>query len=82
MALSGYHLGIENSIFIEFAGCTNKNLNTIDKAELLQSLNNFLPNCKDVNFTLIGLSLATINLFISLIISITGILVIKNEKNR
>ena len=58
------------------------NLNIIDKEELIKSLGENLPNCKDVNFTLIGLSLATINLFISLIISITGILVIKNEKNR
>ena len=82
LILSGYHVGIENNIFPEFSGCTANNLNIIDKEELIKSLGENLPNCKDVNFTLIGLSLATINLFISLIISITGILVIKNEKNR
>ena len=82
VALSGYHLGIEINIFTEFSGCTNKNLNTIDKTELLQSLNNFLPNCKDVNFKLFGLSLATINLFISLLVVIISMFIIKNEKNR
>ena len=82
VALSGYHLGIENSIFIEFAGCTNKNLNTIDKAELLQSLNNFLPNCKDVNFRIFGLSLATINFILSIALTIITIRHLFYEKNR
>ena len=81
LILSGYHVGIENNIFAEFSGCTANNLNIIDKEELINSLSENLPNCKDVNFKLIGLSLATINLFISSIIFITGILVIKNEKN-
>ena len=63
--LSGYHVGIENKLFTEFSGCTNENLDTIDKAELLQNLNSFLPNCKDVNFKIFGLSLATINILIS-----------------
>ena len=81
LILSGYHVGIENNIFAEFSGCTANNLNIVDKEELINSLSENLPNCKDVNFKLIGLSLATINLFISSIIFITGILVIKNEKN-
>ena len=59
--ISGYHYGIENNIFVEFSGCTNNSLGTIDKKELLLSLNNSLPNCKDVNFKVFGLSLATIN---------------------
>ena len=82
LAVSGYHLGIENDFFTEFSGCTNQNLNTIDKSELLESLNNFLPNCKNVNFRLFGFSLATINLFLSIIIIILSIKIIKNEKNR
>ena len=81
LILSGYHVGIENNIFSEFSGCTANNLNIVDKEELMNSLSENLTNCKDVNFKLIGLSLATINLFISSIIFITGILVIKNEKN-
>ena len=80
--ISGYHVGIENNIFTEFSGCTNNSLNTIDKTELLQSLNNLLPNCKDVNFKILGLSLATINFLLS--IALIGIIMkyFNNEKNR
>ena len=80
--ISGYHLGIENSFFNEFSGCTNENLNTIDKSELLQSLNSFLPNCKDVNFKIFGLSLATINFIFSIALIFATIRYIYNEKNR
>ena len=80
--ISGYHLGIENSFFNEFSGCTNENLNTIDKTELLQSLNSFLPNCKDVNFKIFGLSLATINFIFSIALIFAIIRYIYNEKNR
>tara|TARA_B100000579_G_C22735470_1_gene806452 strand:+ start:244 stop:720 length:477 start_codon:yes stop_codon:yes gene_type:complete len=82
IAISGYHLGIEKNVFKEFSGCTNESLNTIDKTELLQSLNNFLPNCKDTNFRIFGLSLATINFILSIaLISIT-IRHLYNEKNK
>ena len=75
-------MGIENNIFNEFSGCTNNNLNTIDKAELLQSLNNLLPNCKDVNFKILGLSLATINFLLSIVLFIIIMKYFNNEKNR
>ena len=80
--LSGYHWGIESNIFPEFSGCTANNLNILDKEELLNSLSEILPNCKDVNFKIFGLSLATINFFISLLIVLISLVVIKNEKNR
>ena len=80
--LSGYHWGIESNIFPEFSGCTANNLNILDKEELLNSLSEILPNCKDVSFRIFGLSLATINFFISLLIVIISLVVIKNEKNR
>jgi len=82
LMLAGYHVGIENGLFAEFSGCTTDNLNLVDKEKLLESLNQIIPNCKDVTFKLFGLSLATINLFISLIILIISIVLIKNEKNR
>ena len=66
IVISGYHVGIENNIFKEFSGCTNEDLDTLDKAKLLESLNEYLPNCKDVNFKIFGFSLATINLIISI----------------
>ncbi len=80
--LSGYHVGIENNIFKEFVGCTSKNMNIINKNELLETLKEIQPNCKDVTFKLLGFSLATLNLFLSIIIVILGIKTIKNEKNR
>ena len=80
--LSGYHLGIENDIFKEFSGCSNENINIIDKEELLNSLNFSQLNCKDVSFKLFGLSLAAINLMVSVFISVLLLILLKNEKNR
>ena len=82
LILSGYHAGIENDIFQEFSGCSANNLNIIDKAELLNSLNEKIPNCKDIGFRMLGLSLATINFIISIIVIVISVLIIKNEKNR
>ena len=78
---AGYHIGIENSIFTEFSGCVNENLNTIDKSVLLQNLNSFFPNCKNVNFEIFGTSLATINFIISIALAIIIIKYFRDEKN-
>ena len=80
--LSGYHVGIENNIFSEFSGCSSININLIDKADIIKSLNNNLPSCKEVNFKIFGFSLATINLFISILISLYTVKLLINEKNR
>ena len=80
--LSGYHVGIENNIFNEFSGCTSSDIKLTDKQELLKSLNSSRPNCKDVNFKIFGISLAAINLILSMLISALMIIVIKYEKNR
>ena len=82
LIVSAYHIGIENNLFQEFSGCKNENLNTIDKNELLRSLNNILPNCKDVNFRIFGLSLATINFILSIALTLITIRYLNNEKNR
>ena len=82
ITLSGYHLGIENNIFKELPGCSNENINLIDKEELLKSLEFSRPNCKDISFKLLGLSLAAINLIISVFISVLILILLKNEKNR
>ena len=81
IAISGYHAGIENGIFNEFSGCTNGNLNIIDRTELLKSLNDFSLGCKNVSFRLFGFSLATINLILSIALMIITIKYIYNEKN-
>ena len=80
--LSGYHVGIENGIFEEFSGCTSENINITNKLDLLNTLEKTMPSCKNVDFKLFGLSLATINLVISLIISSISITIIKYEKNK
>ena len=82
IVLSGYHVGIENSIFEEFSSCSNTNTNITNKSDLLNFLKETMPSCKNVDFKLFGLSLATINFIISLIISVTSVIILKNEKNR
>jgi len=78
--ISGYHYGIENNIFDEFSGCVNNSLNITNKAELLKSLNNNIPSCKDVNFKLFGISLAGINFLLSLLIVIYSLRTLFYEK--
>ena len=79
--ISGYHYGIENNFFEEFSGCTAKSLETIDKEEILKSLNDNITSCKDVNFKLFGISLAGINLLLSLLIVAYSIRTLIYEKN-
>ena len=79
--ISGYHYGIENNIFKEFSGCAVNSLEIVDKVELLNSLNNNITSCKDVNFKLFGISLAGINLLFSLLIIIYSLRTLFYEKN-
>ena len=79
--ISGYHYGIENNIFDEFSGCTNESLETIDKSEILKSLNSNIVSCKDVNFKLFGISLAGMNLLLSLLIIFYSLRILFYEKN-
>ena len=82
LLLSGYHFGIEQEIFSEFSGCTGNSINIIDKNELLKLLNSEVNSCKNVDFRILGLSLATINFLLSFLIFILILKVIKNEKNK
>ena len=81
MIISGYHFGIENNIFEEFKGCSNNSLNITDKADLLKSLNQTLPSCKDISFTLLGVSLAGLNFLSCLLIIIYSVRTLVYEKN-
>ena len=83
-AISFYHLGIEQGIFQESAVCGVKDFSEkITKEELLNQLNEKTISCKDVTFRVFGLSLTTINIFISLLIIITLTKnYIKYEKNK
>ena len=80
--ISFYHFGVEQGFFNESLVCQIKALKQDASAsELLKELeNNKTKSCKNVNFKIFGLSLATINLFISLILSIiTFKTFLKNE---
>ena len=82
--LSLYHVGIEQGLFNESLVCiSNNEINILNKENLLKELQKTTISCKDVQFTLLGLSLATINTIISLILSvITFKLFLNYEKNR
>ena len=79
--ISSYHYGIENNIFEEFSGCAAQSIETIEKSEILKSLNNNITSCKDVNFKLFGISLAGINSLLSLLIVAYYIRTLVCEKN-
>jgi disulfide bond formation protein DsbB len=67
-----YQFGIEQGFFDESLVCQIKILTRdVSASELLQQLGDNKPkSCKNVDFKIFGLSLATINLFISLVLSI------------
>jgi len=82
--LSLYHVGIEQGFFKESLVCiSNDEINSLNKEDLIKELQKKVVSCKDVQFTLLGLSLATINTIISFILSvITFKLFLNYEKNR
>jgi len=77
--VSFYHFGIEQGFFNESLICDLTNSETLNKEELLNQLKKAeIISCKDVTFRFFGLSLATINTIISVILSGIMIKVIKN----
>ena len=77
--VSFYHFGIEQGFFSESLVCDLGNSRALNKEELLNQLKKTeIVSCKDVTFRFLGLSLATINTVISLILSGIIIRVIKN----
>ncbi len=78
--VSFYHVGIEQGFFSEYLVCDlgSSNVN-MSKEDLLKQLKNKTPiSCKDVTFRFFGLSLATINTVISILLSGIMFKVIKN----
>ena len=82
--ISVYHFGIEQGYFEESAVCGLKNAaDVIAKEEILIQLSKLTISCKDVTFRIFGLSLTSINIIISLIITISSIKIYsKYEKNK
>jgi len=82
--LSLYHFGIEQGFIEESLVC---NLNSEEKIitaeDLLKELKEKPISCKDVTFSIFGISLATINTIISLALSVITLKTYLNyEKNK
>ena len=77
--VSFYHFGIEQCFFSDSLVCDLGNSQPLNKEELLNQLKKTeVVSCKDVTFRFSGLSLATINTIISIILSGIMIKIIKN----
>ena len=82
--IATYHFGIEQGFIKESLVCNlNNESDNLSKEVLLGQLKEMPVSCKDVTFKIFGLSLATFNIFISLILSaITTKLFLTYEKNK
>ena len=82
--ISFYHFGIEQGFIKESLVCDLSDRGTdLSKKALLNQLKEMPVSCKDVTFKILGLSLATFNIFISLMLSaITMKLFLTYEKNK
>jgi disulfide bond formation protein DsbB len=77
--VSFYHFGIEQGFFSEAFVCELGNYSSNTSAdEILKELQKKTISCKDVTFKFLGLSLATFNTVISLILSVIMIKIVKN----
>ena len=82
--LSFYHFGIEQGFIKESLVCDlNNPVNELSREALLNQLKEMPISCKNVTFKIFGLSLATFNVFISIILSAITIKIFLNyEKNK
>ena len=82
--ISFYHFGIEQGLIKESLVCDlNNEINNLSKEALLNQLKEMPISCKDVTFKIFGLSLATFNVFITIILSAITIKIFLNyEKNK
>ena len=78
--LSIYHFGIEQGLIEESFVCSTKDDPNLNKEQLLQELQKMNISCKNVAFTIFGLSLTTYNILLSVIISATLIKIYAKQK--
>ena len=79
--LSFYHMGIEQGFFNELNTCKDE-INASNIKDLLSQLKSKgVVSCKEVDFTIFGLSLATINFIVNTILIMFYWIILKNEKN-
>ena len=84
LLLAIYHVGIERGLISESFVCGNNiDASITDKSEILKQLQSKTISCKDVTFAIFGISLATINTFISAFLTtITLLIFIRYEKKQ
>lgn len=79
-SLSFYHIGIEQSFFDELGSCTS-NTKSNNTENLLKELQKQpVISCKNISFQIFGLSLATINFILSIILVLLCGIFLKYEK--
>ena len=81
--LSLYHLGIEQGFIEESLVCDlKKGTDLLSKEDILKQLQEKNISCKDVTFKIMGLSLTSYNIIVSLLITIGSIKIYLNyDKN-
>ena len=78
--ISFYHVGIEQGFFSELSTCKDE-INANTTKDLLNQLKSKgVVSCKEVGFTIFGLSLATINFIVNTGLILFYWVILKNEK--
>jgi len=80
IAISFYHIGIEQGFFTELSSCKD-DLGANNTQELLKKLSNKgIVSCKEVSFRIFGFSLATLNFLVNIALLLFYSLILKYEK--
>ena len=80
IGISFYHVGIEQGFFSELSTCKDE-INANTTKDLLNQLKSKgVVSCKEVSFTIFGLSLATINFIVNTGLILFYWVILKNEK--
>ena len=79
-SLSFYHIGIEQSFFDELGSCTNDTKSNNAEHLLKELQKQPVISCKNISFQIFGLSLATINFILSIILVLLYGIFLKYEK--
>ena len=79
--LAFYHFGIEQGFYTESSVCGTESFSkSLSKEQLLEQLKQINISCKNVNFKIMGLSLAAINTIFSLVLSFVFFILFLNYK--
>jgi disulfide bond formation protein DsbB len=79
-SLSFYHIGIEQSFFDELGSCTSDTKSNNAEHLLKELQKQPVISCKNISFQIFGLSLATINFILSIILMLLYAIFFKYEK--